>query len=371
MSRSKWSVLSGLLATLSLLACQAALAGDELILTSPSLDAGNNLPVRGAAFVTEATALAQQQPQQPCVDDCCCPHRNWIVDIEAVWMAPIQSQTFGGVGMEDGNGRLTESASARTNEDFVLSPRITLGYQGECWGVQARYWRLQTGSLGVDSMIGDGIQAGSFFRAETIDLEVTRLLPSLFDEGTRWRATFGARYAQLQEAAAVTFSEINGSDYYRSNMYANSQFGGAGITGSLTALRPIKDSGLCLFASVRGSILFDSNNDNYVATGADWINGSQKSHAAIDASTSSDSSLFIGEVQVGGQWNLPLQCVPATAFVRCAFEYQYWGTAHAGQIDEFSFAGPGSGPYSIASAEGKGVTHVNMLGFNVGAGLTW
>ena len=40
--------------------------------------------------------------------------------------------------------------------------------------------------------------------------------------------------------------------------------------------------------------------------------------------------MFIGEFQVGGEWDFDLQCVCAKAFVRAAFEYQYWKDSGTG-----------------------------------------
>ena len=85
----------------------------------------------------------------------------------------------------------------------------------------------------------------------------------------------------------------------------------------------------------------------------------------------SNASLFIGELQVGGQWNLALKCVPANAFVRVAFEYQYWCVSNGGYAAALSFAGPTGGPVGFAAGESSGDTHVNMVGFNIGTGLTW
>ena len=85
----------------------------------------------------------------------------------------------------------------------------------------------------------------------------------------------------------------------------------------------------------------------------------------------SNANLFIGELQVGGQWNLALKCVPANAFVRVAFEYQYWCTSNGGYAAAYSYAGPVGGPVGFAAGESNGNTHVNMVGFNIGTGLTW
>ena len=66
-----------------------------------------------------------------------------------------------------------------------------------------------------------------------------------------------------------------------------------------------------------------------------------------------------------------MNCLPANAFVRVAFEYQYWGVANGGSASAYSYAGPSTDAVGFASATANGTTHVNMVGFNIGTGLTW
>ena len=116
--------------------------------------------------------------------------------------------------------------------------------------------------------------------------------------------------------------------------------------------------------------MFDPHQTDYVATRADYVNVAN-GHAFNDAVADSNANLFIGELQVGGQWNLALKCVPANAFVRVAFEYQYWCTSNGGFAGAYSYAGPTGGPVGFAAGQANGDTHVNLVGFNIGTGLTW
>jgi hypothetical protein len=316
-----------------------------------------------------------------------CINRNWIVDIDAVWLAPIQHQNLGAVGL----GYLDPASTAhnviidpslefdtRNNSDFTLSPRITFGIQGECWGVLARYWRLQTGC--VDGLFapgygegrgGEGLQPDSAFKAETLDLEVTRLLGGDCKDNM-YRASFGFRYAQLQEAANLGFSDSVGADnFYQTDVFTKHDFSGPGVTMGLQGLHRVNCSNFNLFFDVRASLLFDANDNEYVATRADWVGGTGSAHQFDEAGASSNANLFIGEIQLGGQWNLPLKCIPANAFVRLAFEYQYWATSHSGIAESISAAGPVAGPLGFAAGQSSGNTHIDLVGFNIGTGLTW
>jgi hypothetical protein len=66
-----------------------------------------------------------------------------------------------------------------------------------------------------------------------------------------------------------------------------------------------------------------------------------------------------------------LKCLPANAFVRFAFEYQYWATNNGGEVGSVSGAGVIDGPVTFAAGQVAGNTHIDMVGFNIGTGLTW
>ncbi len=100
--------------------------------------------------------------------------------------------------------------------------------------------------------------------------------------------------------------------------------------------------------------MFDANDSNYVATQANWVGADADAHRFDNSVASSNATLFIGEIQVGGQWNLPLKCMPANAFVRVAFEYQYWATSHSGYAEAISAAGPTDGPVVFAAGQSVG-----------------
>jgi hypothetical protein len=372
MSRSKWSPVIASLAVLGLVLCHNIARGDALASAPLPDTTANTVSSSSPAVVPEKGCCSVEQE----CNGAMCINRHWIIDVSGVWLAPIQSQNFGvaGVGTLDTNlniGTVLEGVTTTTDDAFTLSPRIAVGVQGECWGLVARYWHLGTGDLDSDFafVTGEGASATSCFKAETFDLEVTRLLEQRCN-GTMLQVSGGVRYAQLRQGADLNFSETGETGFYQTGVLTKNEFSGAGFTLALQGLRPVNCSCFNLFYSVRGSLMFDPHQTDYVATRADWT-AVAPGHAFNDAVADSNATLFIGELQVGGQWNLALKCVPANAFVRVAFEYQYWCVSNGAYAAAYSYAGPVGGPVGFAAGESSGDTHVNMVGLNVGTGLTW
>ena len=222
-----------------------------------------------------------------------------------------------------------------------------------------------------DGRGGEGAQGASCFKAETLDLEVTRLLGGDCKDNM-YRASFGFRYAQLHEAASLGFSDtVGGDSFYQTSVFTQHDFSGPGLTVGLQGLHRVNCSNFNLFFDARASLMFDANDSEYVATRADWVGADADAHRFDNSVASSNATLFIGEIQVGGQWNLPLKCMPANAFVRVAFEYQYWATSHSGYAEAISAAGPTDGVLGFATGQSSGNTHIDLVGFNIGTGLTW
>ena len=290
-------------------------------------------------------------------------HRNWIVDFDAVWLTPIQHQTFGSITTTGIGSIPTTVVNTTNNEDFTLSPRITLGIQGDRWGVLVRYWQFQNGNIVTNVPVGQAIAGkitGNDFKAETLDLELARIIDG-YDPDNMYRLSFGCRYAELGEDAQLasnTFAGLTNMGY----VFGRSEFTGPGMTVGLQGLHRLNGSNFNLFFDSRVSYLYDTNAS--VAAIASKPN-LDPAITISDAETS-NANLFIGEIQLGGQWNLPLKCVPANAFVRVAFEYQYWKVTSS--ADAFSMV---SSSRFTTKAEAHGNTSVDIVGFNIGTGLTW
>jgi hypothetical protein len=82
--------------------------------------------------------------------------------------------------------------------------------------------------------------------------------------------------------------------------------------------------------------------------------------------------LFIGEIQVGIEWDFALRCLPAKAFFRTAFEYQYWD-ASTGSAASGSFArvDVNSNTYQATTGSSAPGLIVDFVGLSVGTGFTW
>ena len=176
----------------------------------------------------------------------------------------------------------------------------------------------------------------------------------------------------MDEAAGLSVTSTNDAlGSYQGNVVATHKFSGAGITTGLRGLRPIGCSNFNLFFGARGSVLWDQNASNFVATSADFQATDGYAHTFNGGYAESPASLFIGEIQAGLQWNAPLKCIPANAFARVAVEYQYWCTTSCGGEAAFSAAGPLSGPFVLASGRSVGNSAFDLVGLSLGTGLTW
>jgi hypothetical protein len=307
-------------------------------------------------------AAAPQENCQPTCGSCatyCAPCANWTLGIEAVWLSPQYDRPYASYAITDtGRTTLYNYYKGSQPEGLFITPRISLGRQWDCWGVQMRYWRMrESGNRFIPSngYTDNGIEYCSLFKAETLDLEATRR----FCWGNSMNLlSFGVRYAELDQSTGLNVTqEIYGADYI-GNAFARHSISGSGLTMAWTGYKCLPCRNFNLFYSLRGSIVWAI----YLATNdpAASLNG------ALD---SSPGSLFIGEVQLGAQWNFPLVCNRADAFFRLALEYQYWDTTDTGYTASTSFAG---NSYEVGTATAiSGDNSTSLIGFTIATGFTW
>ena len=369
MNRLNWAFVLVPLAILGLMVCQNAAFGQDADLPVAPMPAGFDValapPVATAPAVPSVTATV---PGAACEEGCgcgcgCCCDRHWIVSVEGMWLAPIGNQRTAIFTIGSGE---PYSAATGTDATLSMSPRVTLGWQGECWGVQARYWQMEqtdgSGSSAPRTMLG--YFDSQYFRAETFDVEVTRLF---YLNETRFQWSGGVRYGEFNQDALVSVLESSGGGSYNTGWATSGlRFDGAGLTSSLTAVRPVGSGNFNLFASVRTSVLWDNTASSFASTRS-LYNATYGTPGSDTEET--NASLFIGELEIGGQWNLALKCLPANAFVRASFDYQYWATSDMLTATATSTAGTGShaGVAYANSANG----HDNLVGFGITTGLTW
>lgn len=354
-------------------------------------------PVANLASPAESTAVAKTAYQAPaesngakqpgtlpdpaadgeyagCIDGCdtCCgPWLRCVAGMELTWVAP---------SIDDGelSARLTDTAGigrtvSYTMDDFdtepvEIAPRFWLGLQGECWGVVSRVWWLDAAEM-EHSIFTGGSDVGYDFGTEldmyTIDLEVTRNF--WYGCNGLGQATFGVRHARAERDGSLDFVGETPDGMFSSMARFGQTFEGTGLTGSLTCLKPVW-CGSCLhwFCGVRGSILWgDSAIYSDTSAISDGAAGISARNTAV---AGRDDELFIGEVQLGLQVQQCLQCVPATVFLRTAFEFQTW-SAPSGSTEALSFVGTGTSLLTTRAAT-DGVD-VNLFGFGIATGLNW
>jgi hypothetical protein len=325
---------------------------------------------------TEAAPAVQVNCGQECgcgACDPCCGH--WILGIESVWLSPqLQRHAFAEYEIE--NDVSYGEIHGGEPSGLFMTPRITVGYQGECWGIQARYWRMNEAvdrlSPGIGRDIYDNFAAHGLFKAETIDLEATRLFC--------WRdwtnlASFGACYAQLDEATGSSATRIVEEEVlFQGSSFARNEFSGAGITGGLSGYKPLNCRCFNLFYSLRGSVLWDGDSLSLAQTQSRVVTPDFATAATDNgALVRGEGTMFIGEIQLGTQWNFELCRGCADAFVRLALEYQYWNTQDTGHVASVSNAFVSDGATTITghAFARAGESRTDLIGFTVATGFTW
>ena len=306
---------------------------------------------------------------------------KWYAGSE-ITMLHVKASTGGNINMSFSDttapGVATTTVRNSGIDSFTYGPRIWLGREvGELWGVQGRFWNLDT-TKRAPSQPAPGVpNTGTNFatmtdidrlQLYTIDLEAVRH----FQPG-EWKVdgTFGARHASFDSfASSTTFGVFTTGNFINLGLSNGSTFDGTGLTSGFTARRAIGQSSASLFFSGRGSCLWGQTDSfaRVVGTVA-----SSPSAPLVGAATvtrnNAQSSLSIAEVQAGVQWDVELRYLPATAFFRTAFEGQYWhidgpptgGAGFGGTIGEIT-------TNSFASA---GLGEARLLGLVIGAGLNW
>jgi hypothetical protein len=323
-------------------------------------------------------AACQAAMPNCCPSNCCRPCHMWFVDVEAAFLAPIQNTKQATFGVDNiaspTGGPLQYSADDSKVDDFAMTPRLTFGLQGESWGIQARYWRMKEWNSDRqidDFALGGGPLTEGLFKADTVDVEGTKL----FCLGeSEFKASFGLRYAELVQDARVSYSspvDLVNSTVYNGFADSRSEIYGLGLTSALTGLTPIGCHNFNLFYNFRGSILWDSDARNSTEAYAAFANNLGHGSAYDYSVAQGCSTLWIGEVQVGGQWNFCLRCVPANAFLRIAAEYQHWEVNNGGVADSVAGGAILHGPVFEAARASAGDARVDLVGVTVATGLTW
>jgi hypothetical protein len=301
------------------------------------------------------------------------------IGIEATFFAPIFSS----------NNPITATAfDATANYSFQSTapsylngaPRITVGL-GSCGGrgLRFRYWQFQTSNYDTDSLDlanpndFTGFTSFGQFKALTVDLEATR---EFLCCRRTLLAGLGVRYVGLRQDESLYAQVLTQPvpDVLTAQATSSSQFYGTGITTSLQCIEPLCNNcwgELDFFIGGRGSAIFGSTSSSVASSaqvGGAGIYAISTNLASADQST----TLMIGELQTGLQWNKC--CNPCMAitrvFARAAFEYQYWGLNNV-DTNANSFAGRVNADRISIVTDQRDFSSLNFVGFTLSAGCYW
>ncbi|TWT30235.1 hypothetical protein KOR34_47930 [Posidoniimonas corsicana] len=346
------------------------------------------------------TAITTIACEKCCADECCtdgccdmgccppCVPTYWVAGVEATFLAPDMNAGTVSYRLQDEFSSPQLDATFGSDDaavnDFYIAPRMWLGVQHGCHGVAVRYWHLQAAEAAFDPFTftppGPTLDYGYFIHnrldAYTIDLEGTRSF-CVYD--TKNTFTFGVRYALLQHDTALSVDAqvdngASGTGVISGNARANRLAAGTGITSSLSGRKPLFcDSCIHLFYGARGSVVWGSIS-NSVETDTIEVTAGATAGSYNGAVAEVDDAMFIGEVQLGLEFDYRVVCFPADAFFRVALEYQYWN-ADSGSAVASSFAGFG-GPSPTPLSQGQAYAQANgatldLIGLSVGTGFTW
>lgn len=305
------------------------------------------------------------------LDDCNrCP--NWYSGTEFTFLAlNTSSASLTRSSVSNGADGVDLSSSGDL-DGFTYAPRIWLGRQFGRWGVVARYWQLSDnnsqGNVFQAPLFNPASSFSQAIQMQALDLEATR---SVCYCDWKFDGFLGARYASFNNNSTTSaVGAFNGgADIATSAAAAGTDFSGTGLTFALQARKPLFCTNVHLFASGRGSVLW-GNADSYAHT--ETTAASFPGAVAINASgaaASGSTEMWIGEFQLGAQWEYQLTCLPAVAFFRTAFEYQIWDIQGSGLATSFSTS-TANATNAFASAQ-SGASNVQLYGVSVGTGLTW
>ena len=318
-------------------------------------------------------------------DDCyCCdPGHFFFAGVEATF---LQTQVFSG-------GVITASFSDTTApgvstfatidgngvDHFAYAPRLWLGFQlNENWGVVGRYWDLtvvqsNTPPAPNPAIPNTGTNFATIFEVDnarlyTADIEIVRSL-----ESWGWKIDMAGGYRHAHVGANsdfLAFGVFTTGNFINLTLQNGFGFDGEGATAALMGRYRLGDSPLHFFLGGRFSYL-RGETDSYGRS--DGTIADSPSAPLVGAATvtrrNAKAELDIAEFQTGVQFDFELVVLPASAFLRAAFEYQFWdvdapptgGAGFGGTIGELT-------TNSFASA---GIGDAILYGVSVSTGVNW
>ena len=336
-----------------------------------------NPPAPAGPAAAPQAANASAAALEPCPTCASCgPVCRPIVNVEATFFWPQFSRSFLTNTFTNGLGNqtlLSNTANGSAEGGLLAAPRVTVGFQGETWGIVGRFWYAQTWGSGftpaIPGVVNNGLMSFDVFRAYTTDLEVQRRFCwnnwDMYGFG-------GVRYASVKNNRSLDSTNSFGGTELTANSFASQQFNGTGLTFGFLGMRPIwcDDSPFKLFFSNRYSFLWGTG-DVAAQTTASSVDQRGVLTSTNGAAASGQGNLFIAEVQLGVQWDACLRCLPGRAFVRTGIEYQYWNAALGAEAGANSFATVIPSSTSVTATSNVGDVLFNLIGLNIGAGIMY
>jgi hypothetical protein len=335
---------------------------------------------------TQEPIQTPEQPTQPmaamtpgsCASydaGCCYPGCQFIVGVEATFFFPQFSRNFLNNNFTNGLGTVNivdNAALGSADGSLLVGPRVSLGIQGEVWGLVGRYWNSANWGHNFTPAIPDSTQSGiqlfDTFNLYTVDLELQRRFC--------WRnwdmyGFGGFRYASVNNDRLLWSQNTFGTDIVNQSASSVQQFNGAGVTFGVFGLRPLfcDDGALKAYFTNRYSILWGNGLAGVQTSARAAIDGGASFSSLDGALAGGDGDLFIAEVGAGLQWEACLCCLPGRAFFRAGVEWQYWDANAGVNASANSFANSGSASSNAFAQAGD--LMFDLVGFTIGAGLTY
>jgi hypothetical protein len=331
----------------------------QTVASSDSVNTNEYLNVSDTTTSVQKESLEKSETLARCFERIGDGH--WVAAAEAVWLGPrIKNQSLlSEAGTTGADPVSMQTGGSSTVDHFYITPRVSLGYQWDCWGVQARYWKIDT-----TGFVPESSDSGAFFDAQTFDFEATR---AFCWRDTQNQFSFGLRYADYNVISGVYVPNllVFSTDRFSGIALGDNRISGVGPTLGLNGLKPIRSSNINVYYGLRGSLIGDNSAMNY--TKASVIHNATRQDS-IDMNNEY-GYLFIGEAQLGVQWNFELVEHLAKGFFRLGFEYQYWGIND--MTPAFSTTSLTSGGITARTTASADNAKCDLYGLSMGMGFTW
>jgi hypothetical protein len=302
-----------------------------------------------------------------------CFRNHWYFNVDATAFSPIRDTGISEHFLDDNGTEYGPLTNNIATDRLTAAPRLTLGKTtADGWGLQSTYWDFN--STNSDGFAGltpsppvTGLElyaSSAQTRAYTFDIEATRRLRA---SSFLLTGSLGARYGSIRNTdSSYAVGLSSDLDLYTASSQAQTGFHGAGLTYSISAIRPTRGP-WSFYANSRLSNLFGTNyasaNTSIIGAGPSGF-----APAASGARSAVDDHLFIAESQAGIMWNKCLAKNTGKMFARAGFEYQYWNSADlsATSVSDSAFGTSLSDVYAEASD-----LKTQFIGFSVGTGFSW